>query len=48
MRQPRPAAWPAHAPVLRMATSPVMARTYAVTQQVGSATVRLHVPTVHR
>ena len=48
MRQPRPAAWPAHAPVLRMATSPVMARTYAFTQQVGSATVRLHVPTVHR
>ena len=40
MRQPRPAAWPHRAPVVRMAPPPMRTRTHVATFQVNAANVR--------
>jgi hypothetical protein len=48
MRQPRPAAWPVRAPVVRMAVPPAMPRTRVAMHQVRAADTRMRVPFTRR
>ena len=48
LRQPRPAAWPVRAPVVRMAVPSAMPHTQATLQQVSAANVRMQMPSVRR
>jgi hypothetical protein len=48
VRHPRPGAWPARAPVIRMATPAELPRTRVVMQQVNAANVRMQAPPLRR